>query len=51
MALHSGGVTLGPYSGDTFALVEAKGAKGTHVLNAQVSLHALMTDNPAAFND
>lgn len=35
IALHSGGVTLGPYLGDTFALVEAKGAEGAHVLNAQ----------------
>jgi outer membrane usher protein len=26
LALHSGGVTYGPYASDTFALVEAKGA-------------------------
>ncbi|QCT21502.1 fimbrial biogenesis outer membrane usher protein [Jejubacter calystegiae] len=31
--LHSGGVTLSPYSGDTMALVEAKGAKGAAVSN------------------
>ncbi|MGF7540172.1 fimbria/pilus outer membrane usher protein [Providencia rettgeri] len=35
IALHSGGVTLGPYLGDTFALVEAKGAESAHFLNAQ----------------
>lgn len=28
---HSGGVTLTPYTSDTFALVEAKGAQGTSV--------------------
>lgn len=32
---HSGGVTLGPYVGDTFALVEAKEAKGAKLSNAQ----------------
>jgi len=31
LALHGGGVTLGPWLGDTFALVEAKGAKGARV--------------------
>ncbi len=31
--LHSGGVTLGPYLGDTFALVEADGVKGAEVIN------------------
>ena len=30
---HSGGVTMGPYISDTFALVEAKGAKGALVIN------------------
>lgn len=35
LALHSGGITFGPYLGDTFALVEAKGASGAAVLNAQ----------------
>lgn len=35
MALHSGGITLGPYVGDTFALVEAKGAKGASVVGGQ----------------
>jgi len=30
-ALHKGGVTFGPWLGDTFALVEAKGAKGARV--------------------
>nr|WP_228723077.1 fimbria/pilus outer membrane usher protein [Limnobaculum xujianqingii] len=35
MALHSGGITLGPYVGDTFALVEAKGAKGASVMGGQ----------------
>jgi outer membrane usher protein len=28
LALHGGGITFGPYLGDTFALVEAKGAEG-----------------------
>lgn len=28
---HSGGVTLSPYTGDTYALVEAKGAQGASV--------------------
>ncbi|MEJ1267561.1 fimbria/pilus outer membrane usher protein [Pantoea ananatis] len=32
--IHSGGVTLGNYLGDTFALVEAKGARNAHVLNS-----------------
>lgn len=35
IALHRGGVTLGPYLGNTFALVEAPGASGARVLNAQ----------------
>lgn len=35
--IHSGGVTLGNYLGDTFALVEAKGARGTRILNNQRS--------------
>lgn len=35
LALHSGGITFGPYLGDTFVLVEAKGASGASVLNAQ----------------
>ncbi|MBG2615862.1 fimbrial biogenesis outer membrane usher protein [Klebsiella oxytoca] len=35
LAIHSGGLTFGPYLGDTFALVEAKGAAGAKVLNAQ----------------
>lgn len=33
-ALHSGGLTLGPYLGDTFGLVEAKGAEGAELFNA-----------------
>lgn len=28
LAIHSGGITFGPYLGETFALVEAKGAEG-----------------------
>jgi len=31
LALHSGGVTFGPWLGETFALIEAKGAKGARV--------------------
>lgn len=37
LVLHRGGVTLGPYVGDTFALVEAKGAEGARVRNGQGS--------------
>lgn len=33
--LHRGGLTLGPYVGDTFALIEAKGAKGAKVVGTQ----------------
>ncbi|WP_238149298.1 fimbria/pilus outer membrane usher protein [Arsenophonus endosymbiont of Aleurodicus floccissimus] len=35
LALYSGGITFGPHLGDTFVLVEAKGASGASVLNAQ----------------
>lgn len=35
LALHSGGATYGAYTSDTFALVEAKGASGARVSNAQ----------------
>ncbi|MBO3277026.1 fimbrial biogenesis outer membrane usher protein [Pseudomonas sp. Milli4] len=35
--VHGGGLTLGPYLGDTFALVEAKGAKGANVRGGQGS--------------
>lgn len=35
MAIHRGGITLGHYLSDTFALIEAPGAKGAQVLNAQ----------------
>ncbi len=33
--VHSGGITLGPYVGDTFALVRAKGAHGAIVKGGQ----------------
>ena len=33
--VHDGGLTLGPYLGETFALVEAKGAEGAEVKNGQ----------------
>ncbi|EOU3148754.1 fimbria/pilus outer membrane usher protein [Yersinia enterocolitica] len=33
--IHSKGVTLGPYLGDTFGLIEADGAQGATVRNAQ----------------
>ncbi|WON76640.1 fimbria/pilus outer membrane usher protein [Serratia sp. UGAL515B_01] len=33
LVLHSGGVTLGPYIGDTFALIEAKNVHGANVVN------------------
>ncbi|MFU0886400.1 fimbria/pilus outer membrane usher protein [Kluyvera sichuanensis] len=32
---HSGGLTMGPYLGDTFALVEAKGAEGAKIFSSQ----------------
>ncbi|AGO56780.1 hypothetical protein ALQ63_00783 [Serratia plymuthica] len=35
LALHQGGITYGPYASDTFALVEAKGASGARINNAQ----------------
>lgn len=35
VAVHSQGLTFGHYLGDTFALIEAKGARGARVLNAQ----------------
>ncbi|MGK3143614.1 fimbrial outer membrane usher protein [Pantoea sp. C2G6] len=35
LAIHGGGITYGPYASDTFALVEAKGASGARVNNAQ----------------
>lgn len=33
MVVHAGGLTLSPYSGDTYALVEAKGAKGANMVS------------------
>ncbi len=35
LALHRGGLTLGHYLSDTFALIEAPGAHGAQVLNTQ----------------
>jgi outer membrane usher protein len=35
VVFHSGGVTLGPYLSDTFALIEAKGASGAKVMYGQ----------------
>lgn len=35
LAIHGGGITFGPYLGDTFALVEAKGASGAKIMNGQ----------------
>ncbi len=35
VAFHRGGVTLGPYLSDTFALIEAKGASGAKVMYGQ----------------
>ena len=37
VVVHSGGVTLGPYLGDTFALVEAKGAEGASIFTSSQS--------------
>lgn len=35
LAVHKGGLTLGPYLGNTFALVEAPGASGARILSAR----------------
>lgn len=35
LVVHSGGVLLGPYLGDTFGIIEAKGATGAKVYNGQ----------------
>ncbi|MBT0727619.1 fimbrial biogenesis outer membrane usher protein [Rosenbergiella australiborealis] len=37
VAIHSGGTTFGPYLGDTFGLVEAKGAEGASLFNAPLT--------------
>lgn len=37
IAIHSGGVTFGQYVGETFALVEAKGAEGASILSSPTS--------------
>ncbi len=37
LVAHSGGVTAGPYTGETFALIHAPGAKGAIVRNGQGS--------------
>ncbi|MFT4246990.1 MAG: fimbrial outer membrane usher protein [Pseudomonas sp.] len=35
LVAHEGGVTLGPWSGDTFALVKAEGAQGASIQNGR----------------
>jgi len=35
LVLHQGGVTMGPYASDTFALVNAPGAEGAQIRNGQ----------------
>lgn len=35
LVFHSGGVTAGPYTSDTFALIEAPGAQGAAIRNGQ----------------
>lgn len=35
VVLHEGGITLGPYLGETFGIVEAKGAEGAEVIGGQ----------------
>ncbi|AWM79609.1 fimbrial protein [Gammaproteobacteria bacterium ESL0073] len=35
VVLHRGGITLGPYAGDTFALIEADGASGASIMGGQ----------------
>jgi outer membrane usher protein len=57
MVVHSGGVTFGPYVGDTFALIEAKDAEGAKVRNssgARIDSHgyALLPNlMPYRYND
>ncbi|MDF0604602.1 fimbrial biogenesis outer membrane usher protein [Neisseriaceae bacterium TC5R-5] len=57
VAVHAGGVTLGPYLSDTFALVEAPGAAGASIQNAMgatinSSGYALVPSlNPYRYND
>ncbi|KAF0864491.1 fimbria/pilus outer membrane usher protein [Pseudomonas sp. LD120] len=57
LVLHSGGLTSGPYLGDTFALIEAKGAEGALVMNGQGARidkagYALMPSlTPFRYND
>ena len=38
---HRGGVTLGPYVGDTFALIEAPGASGARVMDGRRARRSL----------
>lgn len=38
VVVHPGGILLGPYVGDTFGIVEAKGAEGAQVYNGQGSV-------------
>jgi len=40
LVAHADGLTLGPYVGDTFALVQAQGASGAKVLNSQARVDA-----------
>lgn len=57
VAFHSGGITFGPYLGETFALIEAKGAKGAKVVSSPYSKvdrfgYALVPNiNPFRFNN
>ncbi|WP_392566614.1 fimbria/pilus outer membrane usher protein [Utexia brackfieldae] len=37
LVVHRGGVTLGPYVGDTFAIVQADGARGAKIVGGQGS--------------
>jgi len=36
-AVHSGGITFGPYLSDTFGLIEAKGAEGARIMDGQAA--------------
>jgi len=38
LVAHAGGVTFGPYVGNTFALVQAQGASGAKVVNSQTRI-------------
>lgn len=57
LVVHEGGVTPAPYLGETFALIEAKGAEGARVMNGQgarinaAGYGVMPSLNPFRYND